>query len=539
MADAVEIPGSLRRVRLWSLAAASATIGIYARNDTIGQFARQRSFVVSLAIGLNEFSADDGDFDALPVSAGEFAAISVSGGVMAYSSSAADGAGWYTASAVDPATFTDAAVATNLRLEIGFDIVSRPVPITSKVPLGDGWNHVIADGQSNGVGATNGVVINTTPSDYHLTFDSGVKAAPVLTDGNNPATGTQALVEDTISPITGLSGSIYGDVGLWQFAAEFSRKRALAGVVPTLFCSSAAYSGAAAFKLAAGSPWWQVMIYHVRKAKEYADAAGVPYRVTAITFDHGESDQQTGTIAKADYRRLIENRIDCLWHDVAEITGQKDRPQWLFTTSPYHITTSDATTEAINDLCRDRADCHLVTGGYRFEHRTDQLHLTATGQCVKRAMQARVLSRLVDGQPAPVIRWLGASGGGTSVVVRASSPAPLALNTTIVASVTASGFAVSDADGAKTVSGVALGASVWSDLYGAYLTDITLTINTSLGAAPIVRYAKTAIGASPVIASGAAGNVFDTTDDPVTVGGSPQSMANAAPPVTLKIHVPE
>jgi hypothetical protein len=538
LANTVAVPGSLRRVRVWARAAATAEIAVYRRNATIGQFARVSSFAVELAVGLNDLRADNGDFVAIPVQAGDYLAISASGGVVAFSSATADGAGWYSANTINPETLTAAAVTTGLRLELGFEVHTRPADISSQVPIGPGWNHVIGYGQSNAVGATNGVVINDTASAYHLTFDSGVKTAPTLTDGNNPATGTQALVEDDISPITGLSGSIYGDVGLWQFAAQFSRERALSGVVPTLFCSTAGYSGAIMRNIAAGSPWWQVMIYHVRKAKEFADAAGVPYRVTAVLFDHGESDQQ-GSLPKATYRAFLNSMIDCFAQEVAAITGQTERPQWLFTTSPFHITTSDNPTEAVNEACRERADCHLVTGGYMFPHRTDKLHLTAVGQCLKRAHQARVLSALVDGVTPPAIRWLGATGSGTSVTVRALSRDPLEISTALVSAVTNDGFAVSDSGGTKTISSVVLGASVWSDAAGGYLTDVAITVSTSLGASPVIKYAKTTAAATPDITQGAAGNLFTDTAETVTIDGSAQSLAIGAPPVSLAVYVPE
>lgn len=526
--DAVRVSGSLRTIRVWARAAGTLIVAAYKRSSTANQLVKQRGFSVAVSVGLNNLSVG------MAVNAGELIGFTVTTGVLAYSSATADGAGWFFSGSSDPATWTDAVVERALRLEIGFDLYAEPQALQATMPVASGWNHVLAYGQSNSNGGLSGAVLNDTPSATHLTFDVGPKAAPAITGGNNPAAGTKAMVEDDVSPINGTTGSVYKDTGLWQFGEEFTTRHA----DTTLFLSTAGVGGGRLNSITASAPWYQAMTYHVTQAKAYADAAEVSYGVSAVLFDHGETDQADGTITKAKYKEMLLVLIDAFNNEVRAITGQAARPQWLFTTTPYSITVTDAPTEAINEICSERVDCHLVAPGYRFAHGNDDLHLTAVGQCVKRAFQARAAAALADGDPVPAIRWLGATGAGTdSVVVQASSPTPLEINTTLVAAVPNSGFAVSDSGGAKTITNVALGTSVLDPESGLYLTDITLTLSTSLGATPIVKYAKTAIGSSPEITNGAAGNIFDTTDDDVTVDGSPYSMAHAAPPMTLVIGV--
>ncbi|MCR9125278.1 MAG: hypothetical protein NXH82_04050 [Rhodobacteraceae bacterium] len=184
----------------------------------------------------------------------------------------------------------------NAALQIGFDIEYQPARTDAsslsgaragsgqvsagQVPqLGFDWNHVIAYGQSQSIGAATSA-ITTTASAYHKTFGVGPKMTkPSLADNDDDGT-TKALVEDNEVNITG--GQIYGETSCSGFARHAARLLSRRGPVPVFFASAAGRGGYRVDQLDPGSAWYDNLPYHAEAAHDAADDADLTHAVSFV-----------------------------------------------------------------------------------------------------------------------------------------------------------------------------------------------------------------------------------------------------------------
>lgn len=470
------------------------------------------------------------------------------GAVLAAPNGVADSGGWYF-QAGNLTTVTSATAATGVQLQLGFElefadlvnVVAMAGTLRAQglarfpLILNAQRLHMLGYGQSNDLGA-NQAAITTTPSLYHLTFGVGPKMTkPGLSGTTNPDDGlTKALAEDNAAP----SSSTFGETVCSTFAREISKRLASRGTPPIWFCSVAGKSGGPLVDIIPTGTFYANLIYHVTAAKAAADAAGKTYAVPVILFDHGETDQQTNTSLALCLSRLT-SLFDSAVRDIQAITGQPVGPQFLFTTACNYLTTSSNHTQALLALAETRNDFHFVVPGYRFAQGGDGIHLTAWSQAVKGAYYARAASQLASGRLPDRIRWLGAVADGATLTMTASAPTALQFSASVRPQATDNGIKVQDDTGALMLSGMAMGAAKLNPQTGLYETAITMTLNRALGVNPIARYGLDYLGTGMLITGGASGNVFDTSPDTFTIGGTTYSLAHPAPPATVPIWVQE
>lgn len=551
-ADTVKRPSRLSRIQIVASGATTMTMKRFRKIGSAIDLAAPDKLVVPISSGYNDLTLAGEDFDLFLYQPGELVGFHYLGG-FPYTVEAADGAGWYQ-SGGDDDEFTYAEPTTSFKMQVRItleEVEANPTTETASVVaasatrrLLDGnmmasasWLHLVGYGQSNSVGADATPVLTTVASAHHKTFNVGPKMSkPGISGGGNPDDeAIKALVEDDESPI---GSGTYGETHLSSTVREYTRRALLrAPGIQTWFASSAGLSSTPIVDLMDASVWYQNLLYHMTAAKREANALGLTYAVAAITWDHGETDQ-LNSLSKSDYKSYARALFDAIAKDVAQITGQSAPPHFLFTTSPYHVTTSDGASQALMELSRERPDVHFVAPGYRYPH-ANGTHLSNVGQVLKGADYGRALDDLACGRQPDCIEWMNAVASGTTLNVYARAPTALQINTSILGAATDNGVKVSDGTGTLTLSGMAVTDLGVDSASGMRLTRLSMTLNRTLGTNPVFRYAKDFLGSGLSITSGASGNIFDTTAETITIDGNVYSMAHAAPPITLSIVAAE
>ncbi|WP_313444491.1 hypothetical protein [Brevundimonas sp.] len=552
--DSFNGPTAALEVGVFMLAAGNLRVGAWSRNGDV--LTEERSVTLALPAGLNIIPA--ASLSGLYFEPGEHLGY-YAGTAVAVSGSASDNGGYFTPSTTGNATsFTDSAVSTGVRLEIYVrtvvsefrDIPARLSELEDVVgsfsstggvfALTDGYamataarRHVLGYGQSNDI-ARGASVINGVASVRHLTFNVGVcMTKPGLSDGNLPDDGAKKFLVESVTNPDG--GGNCGQTKHWTAALEATRRLARTGVTPTFFRSSAGKGGTGISTIGYGGAWYANLRYHAQRAKALAAADGVAYCVSAVEFDHGETDQ-ANNIAKATYSAAIDALIDGFAADLVTDGVQTARPHWLFTTSPYQIKTGAGPSLAIMDHCAlpadgGRPDCHLVLPGYRLiDENGDNTHLTAVSQALKGHYYGRAEAQLEAGRVPDRVWWEGIVAVGTQLTAWLLAPKPIEINTTLCGATTDHGIKVVDATGTLTLSAMAVGMPIAADdVPGWVRTPFTMTLNRSLGANPVFRYALDYANALLGATNGAGGDLFDTTADTCVISGVTHSMAHPAP----------
>lgn len=117
--EAATETSQLGRVRLWAETAGTVNLSVWTKSGN--DFTKAREADVVVAVGLNEFSAEEGDFAALTVNAGEYVGY-YSNSLVSVTVATGDSGGYFEASG-DSDAFTDASAVTSTRLEISFDLL--------------------------------------------------------------------------------------------------------------------------------------------------------------------------------------------------------------------------------------------------------------------------------------------------------------------------------------------------------------------------------------------------------------------------------
>lgn len=547
-ADTVKRPSRLARIQITAPGATTMTMKRFRKIGSTVDLAAPDKLVVAITSGYNDLTLAADDFGLFLYEPGELVGFHYLGS-FPYTVEPADGAGWYQ-SGGDDDSFNYAEPTTSFKMQIRItleEVDANPVSeaetvsasaATRRLPAGNlmasaAWLHLLGYGQSNAVGADAAPALTTTPSAHHKTFNVGPKMTkPGIAGGGNPDDeAIKALVEDDVSPI---GSGTYGETHLSSTVREYTR-RALLRVpgIQTWFASSAGLSSTPIVDLMDASVWYQNLLYHITAAKREANALEQTYSVAAITWDHGETDQQN-SLSKTSYKSYARALFDAIGKDVALITGQDTPPHFLFTTSPYHITTSDGASQAMMELSRERLDLHFVVPGYRLPH-VNGTHLSNVGQILKGAYYGRALDDLACGLKPACVEWMNAVANGTTLEVYARAPTVLQINTSIIGAATNNGVKVSDGTGTLTLSSMAVASLGVDEASGMTISKLSMTLNRSLGSNPVFRYAKDFLGSGLSITNGASGNIFDSTSETITIDGNVFSLAHPAPPITLSI----
>ncbi|MCR5859731.1 hypothetical protein [Mesorhizobium sp. J428] len=551
--------GSLE-LRLYSGDAPSAESGVSTLH-------REFTQTLPLASGLNTWSSADGDFAPIPVRKTDRVAF-YAGTLLAYEASASgDGGGYHpllgaNISLDDPALSAgvfDARLQFGCRVDYPVERIEASPPWAVRpgfeVVLDKDWNHAVDYGQSNNIG-TDTAAVSTTPSVRHYTFNIGPKMTKPGISGASGVTADDGaiklLVEDNAKP---QEANPYGETSCFTFASQFTKRAQKASTaVPTWFASAAGRAGTALSggvsplngidKLQPNSVWYPNLVYHVEAAKREAGQIGRSYQVAFVGFDGLETDQLNGAsyaLVKSRLASLLDNfRADAMCK-----AGQDRRPIWLATTPMYGATVASGAIQALMDACEARRDIHFVCPGYRLPF-VNSFHYSAQGQMLKGAYRARAAFQYAQGLIPDRCWWRTVRYTGTTVTAVLSHPGTALLSfatahSTIASTIGATaqttdgGIKVVDDTGTLTLSGITIGAAVWNPVTHLYDSEISMTINRSLGTNPKFRYARDYQGASRGVTSGADGLLYDNTAETVTLDGVTHVMAHAAPPCELSI----
>lgn len=197
-------------------------------------------------------------------------------------------------------------------------------------------------------------------SDNILMFNGGIRAAfgGAAYSNGNFATLTPA-VERLDTPVTGL----LSDTGMVAMAAG------LQGDVGSQYLVAATGVGGAEYPaIKKGTQPWANMIYGVTRGKAIADAAGQTFRVDAMVWRHGESEEdETHDV----YRSMIVEAYNDMVTDVVAVTAQAVNPVMILqqiNRSQVSVGSGDAAFElegpgrAVSELVSNPVDGIIVAG---------------------------------------------------------------------------------------------------------------------------------------------------------------------------------
>lgn len=401
---------------------------------------------------------------------------------------------------------------------------------SSDAPVLTDWNGFILYGQSLSIGATARPVLSTTQPYSNITFGGGPKA---LASGSPGMSTTIPLIEDIATPD---STNDRGETWCSSASNWFSSLAMLeAGIAPgdlVQFCSAAGHGAYSITQLDAASAWYQNFLDHVTQAKARATAAGASFAVHAMEWGQGEADI---AMARATYLGHFLQLAADVRTDVRLITGQAPPPHVLTYQNGQVGGSQLAQLDAVlqDDLI------HLVGPNWFLPHDGDGTHLTNVGEVLLGRYFGRARKQLVlEGRRPDAVLPVSATAVGTTLRVRFRCPTQLVFDTTDLPATTDHGFQVTDGSGTLTLSSLAIGT--WSAAPDGWMgfCDVTMTVNRTLAASPVVTYARAYLAASLTRTNGASGNLRDSTADTTTVSGTTYQLAHHAPHFELPILTP-
>lgn len=416
---------------------------------------------------------------------------------------------------------------------LDFSVLQRSVLGVSDAPKLTDWNGFLGYGQSLSVGGVGTPPISTTQPYSNLTFTAGVLATKAGNSfgGLNPGTGgSKALIEENPQP-AGDGGLNRGETicsGAANMAVQFATIQD--GIAPADFVIFASAPGHGAYVIAnlvKGAAWYQNLLDHASQAALLAANAAKSYGVHAMAWIQGETDAQNG-LAQATYSAAQIQLADDASDDIVAMTRQESPVHMLtYQTSAYVVSSGGKIALAQLDAVRQGKNIHFVVPTYVFPNVVGGVHLTNIGYLWMGRYFGRAYKQLViDGQKPDCLWPLSATAKGATLQIKFRVPkAPLVLDAVGLAATLNSGFVVQDDSGAISLSAIAV---VGDDV-------VQMTLGRSLSTNPAVRYALDNLGTGLIIASGASGNLRDSTADASVIQGVTYPMWHVSPAFSLPI----
>jgi len=405
---------------------------------------------------------------------------------------------------------------------------------TTTAPPGaaNGVDHILSTGQSNSISFAGRIVLSKAQTFGNLMFDTGVMTATGCSaDGCTRYDKPRALL-----PL--VEGDTYFDYpvetmssGLANHVARVSQGR---GPSPSILVSVHGRSGYTYVCLRKGGcsfldgrgyvkPFDEALM-QIEDAKELARAAGRPYRVTAVTAVHGESDHYATTFpldgsdgtpgklatyadALLEWQRDYENAARAATGQtwtvpllVSQMSNWNDRP--------------DSTIPLLQLEAHVRSEGRVVLVGptYFLQYADDCIHFTSDAQRRLGEYFAKAYTRVVtEGRRWEPLRPVDVSLVDGTVVARFAVPKPpLVLDVTRVTNPGSYGFELVDASGSPVpIASVAVTAP----------DTVSITADPGTARPARLRYA---FGARPNTCPGPElgprGNLRDSDDTPSNHG---------------------
>lgn len=396
-------------------------------------------------------------------------------------------------------------------------------PALTPVPYAGRVIGALAYGQSRAPGATAQPPLSIDQPYFNLTFGGGPKSAV----GTGTST-SKPLVEDSLGE-NGATGTNRGETpcsGMANWCVQMAA--AEAGVNPSdlvVFSSAPGQGGSRINELWRGTAPYTRLLGHVSAAKALANAAGKGYMVAAVSFSQGESNADYGSPRATNAAQLVQI-AEQLDEDIRAITGQSEPVRLLIDQITYKaVPTGGAIALSQLDAVAASPLIHLVTPIYHLPYSSDGTHLTnASTLRLGRAFGRALKQIIIDGREPDCIWPVSAAVRDRELTIQFRSPAPLKIDATALAPTTDFGFRVVDDAGAVGLSNIA--ASGW---------EVKMTLSRALGDNSRARYALDYLGTGLTIASGASGNLRDTTPGEHKVDGVVHPSWLVAPALEIPV----
>lgn len=360
-------------------------------------------------------------------------------------------------------------------------------------------HHILISGQSLSVGSGS-VVVSTDQPYANVSFNTGVRAGSANLTSFIPLVETQqGNLGETIAS------------GMANLATDLAATSGFAGHVT--LASGNGVGGTPYSGLAQGTAAYANGMAQVQAGVSVATAAGLAYRMRAVTVIHGESDHLGRNMMYAD--NLLQWQED-YETDIQAATGQTGPiPMMLCQVSSHtaYGTPTSLIPTAQLDAARARPDRIFVVGPKYFLTYVDGVHIDGNSERWLGEYYAKVVHRvLVEGEPWLPVSPRAVTVEGTAVRIEFHVPAPpLVLDTVTVSDPGNFGFEIFDGAAAMpaTIVDVALD--------GPDVVVVTLSAPPSPGAR--IRYAFTGNAGAPAgPMTGARGNLRDSDATESLVG---------------------
>ena len=325
----------------------------------------------------------------------------------------------------------------------------------------DALHQIITYGQSVSVGAGAVPALSIEPRENSLMFNAGVRAqfgehdnagnrsalVPLQESadywvGETPTAGTLQMINDLLAAENGVTPESSG---------------------VSYLGSAPGKGGQTISALSFGSEHFEQLIWDVYYGSVNAKALGRPYRLAALTWGQGESDQYWGT-DPAQYQQAMETlRLQVQWAGSVVSEAQRALPMIAYQVSS-HIAAGSATPSiglAQLQASLGNPNIHLATPLYMMDF-VDDFHLSNTSSKWLGAYYGLVYKRVViDGQDWQPLHPTSATAYGRVIMTRFHVPAPpLVLDTVQVVDPGHYGFKLIESDGSENpITGIALGRS--------------------------------------------------------------------------------
>lgn len=386
-------------------------------------------------------------------------------------------------------------------------------------PVAKAINHIMSYGQSLSVGAAGQPALSTTQPYSNVTFNGGPRAS------GGDYSAFKALVEDDLIAPDG--GTNRGET-ICSGAANYAITKAASenGIIPSnhvILGSAPGHGGYSITQLNKGTSWYAgYLLGHTQAARTLNN----DYAVQVVSWMQGENDISSEMPYQTYYDHLIQLQADAE-ADIKAITGQSS-PVFLVTYQcSWHSAVWKDVALAQLDAVRNSDKIYMSTPMYHVPYAGDNVHLNNIGYKWVGAYVGRAYKQLMfDNIKPQYINPLSATRRGNVITAKFSVPtAPLVLDATTLASTTDYGFAVEDTSGVLTIS----------DIQVQNGNEVAITLASTPTGTTTLRYALDYLGTGLTFASGASGNLRDSTPDEITISGTPYPLYHVAPHFELTV----
>lgn len=403
-------------------------------------------------------------------------------------------------------------------------------------PIAAEINHMLSYGESLSVGATAQTILSTTQPYKNITFSKGPRLDPL---GSGETLSVISLVEQYNNPASDGGGN-RGETHCSGAANYASLELLRNGVSPkdhVIFASTAGYGGAKISDLAKGGAIYPRVLNHINKARELN--AGKTHKAIFTPFIIGTNDAAYAT-SYLNFKNTFQQVHFDFNADVKALTGQEEDVLFAIVQISYGVRSQPQISKALWDLPQENDKFLFVTPTYHLPY-SEGTHLTNIGYKLLGAYYGRVYAQYFnEGRYPDYIKPLSARVESDKVVVKFDVPTmPLQIDRTLLAQTTDDGFRVVELDenGLIKVDQSGNEMSIPIIDVDASLDSVSIRLASPPSGQILVRYGMDYLGNGLNILNGASGNLRDSTQDPIEIGGQEKILFHVSPHFELIANI--